>query len=152
MAPPDEVSAAQHAADATQGGEALPTPTAPSTIADKAPVLDPAAHVEIVKPKSDEFSYRAIVLPNGLKAVLVSDPTADKAGAALDVSAGRRICMCRTQRHPCSLDGWMDGWMRLQVPRPRCMSSDGGRAWRPAAALPRPHSTHIIYCMMYTGM
>ena len=38
------------------------------------------------KPAIDDSCYRLVELPNGLRAVLVSDPTADKAAAACDVS------------------------------------------------------------------
>lgn len=47
----------------------------------------PADGVDIVKPANDDMSYRYLVLPNNLAVLLVSDPTADKAGAAMDVSA-----------------------------------------------------------------
>jgi hypothetical protein len=33
----------------------------------------------IIKPKIDEWSYRSLVLPNGLEALLVSDDKADMA-------------------------------------------------------------------------
>ena len=39
-----------------------------------------------IKPQSDKLQYRFITLPNGLKALLVSDPETDKAAASLDVS------------------------------------------------------------------
>jgi hypothetical protein len=41
----------------------------------------------IIKPKIDEWSYRSLVLPNGLEALLVSDDKADMAAAAMDVRA-----------------------------------------------------------------
>lgn len=40
---------------------------------------------EIVKPKNDELEYRLMQLDNGLRAVLVSDPTTDKAAASMEV-------------------------------------------------------------------
>lgn len=40
------------------------------------------------KASEDTREYRGIQLPNGLKAILISDPTTDKAGAALDVHVG----------------------------------------------------------------
>lgn len=43
--------------------------------------------VEVIKPSVDTLEYRAITLDNGLRATLVSDVEADKAAAALDVSA-----------------------------------------------------------------
>lgn len=39
-------------------------------------------------PDNDDRSYRLIALENGLHALLISDPTADKSGAALDVNVG----------------------------------------------------------------
>jgi len=45
-------------------------------------------HHEVVKSPEDDRSYRGLVLSNGLKAVLVSDPTTDKSAAALDVHVG----------------------------------------------------------------
>lgn len=44
--------------------------------------------VAITKSLNDDRSYRGINLENGLKVVLVSDPTTDKAAAALDVHVG----------------------------------------------------------------
>jgi hypothetical protein len=38
--------------------------------------------------RCDELSYRFASLPNGLRAVLVSDPETDKAAASLDVRVG----------------------------------------------------------------
>lgn len=40
-------------------------------------------------PRIDEHSYRLITLDNGLRALVVSDPTADKAAACVDV----RVCL-----------------------------------------------------------
>lgn len=40
---------------------------------------------KIVQPAVDDWSYRCLRLPNGLQALLVSDPAADKAAAAMDV-------------------------------------------------------------------
>jgi insulysin len=42
----------------------------------------------IIKSPHDPRSYEALVLDNGLKVVLVSDPSADKAAASLDVNIG----------------------------------------------------------------
>ena len=42
-------------------------------------------------PRCDELSYRIVELSNGLRAVLVSDPTTDKAAAALDVRVGSML-------------------------------------------------------------
>ena len=43
---------------------------------------------DIAKSPNDRRSYRALVLENGLKVMLVSDPETDKAAAAMDVDAG----------------------------------------------------------------
>jgi insulysin len=40
------------------------------------------------KSPNDSRDYRALVLPNGLKVLLVSDPAAEKAAAAVDIGAG----------------------------------------------------------------
>ena len=40
------------------------------------------------KAGQDDREYRSLQLPNGLKVVLVSDPTSDKAAASLDVHVG----------------------------------------------------------------
>ena len=42
----------------------------------------------IVKSPADEREYRALTLENGLKVMLVTDPKADRAAAALDVHVG----------------------------------------------------------------
>ena len=44
--------------------------------------------VTIIKSGADERSYRGLVLENGMKVALVSDPATDKAAAALDVHIG----------------------------------------------------------------
>ncbi|KEP64977.1 UNVERIFIED_CONTAM: insulysin, putative [Hammondia hammondi] len=43
---------------------------------------------EIDKPKTDKRSYRFVKLPNHLSVLLVSDPAADLASAALDINVG----------------------------------------------------------------
>ncbi|WP_244158282.1 insulinase family protein [Salinicola socius] len=42
----------------------------------------------LIQSPNDDRQYRAITLDNGLQALLVSDPDADKAAAAMDVSVG----------------------------------------------------------------
>lgn len=49
---------------------------------------DPTNTNDIDKSPNDDRSYRYLQLDNGLQAVLVSDPEADKAAAALDVFVG----------------------------------------------------------------
>ena len=44
--------------------------------------------VTIIKSGADERTYRGLVLENGMKVALVSDPATDKAAAALDVHVG----------------------------------------------------------------
>ena len=51
-------------------------------------MASPRREVEIIKSGGDERNYRGLVLENGMKIVLVSDPTTDKAAAALDVNIG----------------------------------------------------------------
>ena len=44
--------------------------------------------VEIVKSNNDQRDYRFLTLENGLQAIVISDPDADKAAASLDVNVG----------------------------------------------------------------
>ena len=46
------------------------------------------AATAVAKPDLDPREYRHVVLSNGLQVVLISDPAADKAAAALEVRAG----------------------------------------------------------------
>ena len=48
----------------------------------------PAHGAEIERSPADTRDYRAIMLDNGLEALVVSDPATDKAAAALDVNVG----------------------------------------------------------------
>ena len=48
----------------------------------------PVWATEITKSPNDERSYESLVLDNGLKVLLVSDPRTDKAAASLDVNVG----------------------------------------------------------------
>ncbi len=43
---------------------------------------------QVLKPETDDRLYRHIRLPNGLDALLISDPSTEKASAALDVNVG----------------------------------------------------------------
>ncbi|XP_029680912.1 insulin-degrading enzyme-like isoform X1 [Formica exsecta] len=43
---------------------------------------------DIIKSESDDRSYRGLILNNYMKVLLISDPTIDKAAAALDVNIG----------------------------------------------------------------
>lgn len=43
---------------------------------------------DIVKSPEDKREYRGLELANGIKAMLISDPTTDKSSAALDVHIG----------------------------------------------------------------
>ena len=49
--------------------------------------LAPAHGVEIERSPADTRAYRALMLDNGLEALVVSDPDTDKAAAALDVNS-----------------------------------------------------------------
>ncbi|PNW78182.1 hypothetical protein CHLRE_09g386113v5 [Chlamydomonas reinhardtii] len=53
-----------------------------------APIPDGGQAVKLLKPANDDMEYRYLLLPNGLRVLLISDPTADKAGAAMDVCVG----------------------------------------------------------------
>ena len=44
---------------------------------------------DIIRSPEDKRLYRGLEFTNGLKAVLISDPTTDKSSAALDVQIGR---------------------------------------------------------------
>ena len=48
----------------------------------------PAASAGILASESDHRIYEALVLSNGLRVVLISDPTTDKAAASLDLNVG----------------------------------------------------------------
>ena len=47
-----------------------------------------SANIELIKSPNDATEYEALVLPNQMKVLLVSDPETDKAAAALAVSVG----------------------------------------------------------------
>ena len=51
-------------------------------------VAVPAPAAEIERSPANPRDYRAFVLDNGLRAIVVSDPDTDKAAAALDVNVG----------------------------------------------------------------
>lgn len=58
--------------------------------------LPTSSHVKnvydsILQSEEDKRSYRGIELSNGVKIILISDPTCDKAAAAMDVNVGMRI-------------------------------------------------------------
>lgn len=46
----------------------------------------------IIKSEEDQRQYRALVLNNDLKVLLISDPATDKSAAALDVHVGEWLC------------------------------------------------------------
>jgi insulysin len=58
------------------------SPTAQST------AIPAAATIDVAKSPNDRRDYRALVLENGMKVVLISDPATEKAAAAVDVDAG----------------------------------------------------------------
>lgn len=43
---------------------------------------------DIIKPASDTRQYRALILPNQLRVLLISDPETDKAAAGMSVQVG----------------------------------------------------------------
>ena len=60
-------------------------------------------------PRVDDQQYRLITLSNGLKALLVSDATADKAAAACDVSAFHIALGCSCYRRAGAAWAVLDG-------------------------------------------
>ena len=42
----------------------------------------------VIKSENDDRDYRALVLENGIKVLLISDPKTDKSSGALDVHVG----------------------------------------------------------------
>ena len=44
---------------------------------------------DITKSASDKREYKGVELNNGMKILLISDPTTDKSSAAMDVNAGK---------------------------------------------------------------
>lgn len=43
----------------------------------------------IVKSEQDKREYRGLLLDNGMKVLLVSDPSTDKSAAAMEVNVGK---------------------------------------------------------------
>lgn len=43
---------------------------------------------DFVQPETDSRKYRGLILKNGLKVLIMSDPDADKAAAAMNVNVG----------------------------------------------------------------
>lgn len=43
----------------------------------------------IVASPEDKRQYRGLLLKNGMKVLLISDPTTDKSAAAMDVNVGK---------------------------------------------------------------
>lgn len=57
-------------------------------------MTDPAVNrvvSEIIRSPEDKRVYRGLEFTNGLKAMLISDPTTDKSSAALDVQIGKGL-------------------------------------------------------------
>lgn len=61
---------------------------------------------EIEKPETDDRDYRLIRLENGLQALLIHDPKADKAAAAMDVGVGHLSDPVSTQFFQSFLLSW----------------------------------------------
>lgn len=49
---------------------------------------------DIIRSPEDKREYRGLDFTNGLKAILISDPTTDKSSAALDVHIGKWEFLC----------------------------------------------------------
>ena len=47
----------------------------------------------VVKSEEDQRKYRALVLDNNLKVLLISDSTTDKSAAAIDVHIGKSLML-----------------------------------------------------------
>lgn len=74
---------------ARRAGISMHSTSAPWTVAaQSAIVLDGEPGSGVWKSSSDDRSYRALRLPNGLRALLISDPRADTAAAALSCGVG----------------------------------------------------------------
>lgn len=57
-------------------------------------MTDPAVKMvldDIIRSPEDKRLYRGLEFSNGLKVMLVSDPTTDKSSAALDVHIGKLL-------------------------------------------------------------
>lgn len=57
-------------------------------------MTDPALKsvvTDIVRSPEDKRVYRGLEFNNGLRAMLISDPTTDKSSAALDVHIGKKL-------------------------------------------------------------
>jgi len=54
---------------------------------------------DIQKSEEDKRFYRGIELTNGMKVLLISDPTTDKSSAAMDVNIGLLVFI--TSLHQC---------------------------------------------------
>ncbi len=69
-------------------------------------------HDDVIKSAEDARAYRGLELTNGLKVLLISDPTTDKSSAALDVHIGQ---CCRVDL----LVGGGRGCLRFQFDKPQ---------------------------------
>lgn len=64
---------------------------------------------EIIRSPEDKRVYRGLEFTNGLKAMLISDPTTDKSSAALDVHIGKGflpVCIHKTHKHSALYQPW----------------------------------------------
>lgn len=64
-----------------------------SVLSSNSPLTNPEAakmvrYANILKSEQDTREYRGLVLDNGLKVILISDPQTDKSAAALSVQVG----------------------------------------------------------------
>lgn len=70
--------------------------------------------VEVVKPAVDKLNYRCVTLDNGIRITLISDAEADKAAAAMDVSASLSHMCDLTASSAIGYSSWRDTpkWFR----------------------------------------
>ncbi len=69
--------------------DALPDTLLPDTIStDTPPIIIPLTEHPVAVSEGDARAYRYLTLPNGLRLLLISDPAAEKAAAALSVAIG----------------------------------------------------------------
>lgn len=68
--------------------DAASTETAAAESANEEEITQPVATFEVVKSEQDAREYRYLVLANKMRVLLISDPLAEKAAAALDIFIG----------------------------------------------------------------
>ena len=79
---------AQYAGTGAVPATATEAPATPAQDASTQPTSTDAPGTEIERSPADTRDYRAVMLDNGLQALVVSDPSTDKAAATLNVNVG----------------------------------------------------------------